>query len=433
MLIEFSVANFRSFRERQTISMVAAPRLGKRENVFTPVVDGEKKFPALLKTAVIYGPNASGKSNLLRAMSAIGRVFRRPTSAHPLPFPVSPFKFDALLQGKPSIFEIHFIALGCRYSFELHLTTERVIKERLCSHPKGREHLLYERNEDQSKVSYEIGAMLAADVDVVDAWKKLTPPHALFISQAMANGSESQTTRLAAPFKWLSESSMGLLNDMRNMAYESRKLVREHEIHAREISAFLYDLDVPISNVVTEPESESFDSGEFASLDIFNDKKLPPNKLSNNPGARGQLKTRLTHISALGNAEIDFEDESEGTKNLIGFWLPWTTKETALKHQARCILLVDEIDSSLHPKIVNSLVYQHIHAAAPSQLIFTTHDTHLMDSKLLRRDQIWFTERDVNGATQLRALYDFEGRESDDIEKKYYEGSYRSLPVIKGI
>ena len=85
----------------------------------------------------------------------------------------------------------------------------------------------------------------------------------------------------------------------------------------------------------------------------------------------------------------------------------------------------------MHPKIVSTLVAKHVESSIPSQLIFTTHDTHLMDSKLLRRDQIWITDRDMYGATQLRAINDFEGREGEDIEKRYYEGRYRGLPLIR--
>jgi hypothetical protein len=77
------------------------------------------------------------------------------------------------------------------------------------------------------------------------------------------------------------------------------------------------------------------------------------------------------------------------------------------------------------------LVDKHLKSDTSAQLIFTTHDTHLMDTKLLRRDQFWLTERDANGATQLRSIHDFEGRESEDLEKRYYEGRYRALPIIR--
>jgi AAA15 family ATPase/GTPase len=93
--------------------------------------------------------------------------------------------------------------------------------------------------------------------------------------------------------------------------------------------------------------------------------------------------------------------------------------------------MIDELDSSLHPKIIALLVEKHIKSRDQGQLIFTTHDTHLMDTKLLRRDQFWITERDGNGATKLRSIHDFKGRDSEDIEKRYYEGRYRGLPIVK--
>ena len=136
--------------------------------------------------------------------------------------------------------------------------------------------------------------------------------------------------------------------------------------------------------------------------------------------------TTFTHNSALGEAEMDFSEESDGTQNLIGFWLPWSIR------QSTSVLLVDELNNSLHPKIVAVLVAKHLSSEQPTQLIFTTHDTHLMDAKLMRRDQFWISERDSNGATQLRAIHDFEGRESEDIEKRYYAGRYRGLPQLRG-
>ena len=138
----------------------------------------------------------------------------------------------------------------------------------------------------------------------------------------------------------------------------------------------------------------------------------------------------FTHKTALGEADLSFQEESEGTQNLVGFWLPWSTRDLS-PDEDRCILAVDELDSSLHPTIVANLVKRHLEAEVPSQLIFTTHDTHLMDSGLLRRDQVWITERDENGATQLRSIHDFEGREGEDLEKRYYEGRYRGLPLVR--
>jgi len=401
MLIEFSVTNFRSIRERQTLSMVAAPRLAKKENTFAPKLEGER-FPDLLKAAAIYGPNASGKSNLLRALSTIQLIALRSPSPTPRRLPVAPFRFDADLMQKPSVIELEFISFGMRYSFKLEATPEQIVLERLSCHPKGKEELLYERN----WLGYQMGPKLIKEVggDVFDTWVKLTPPDMLFITQAVANSSKDVDV-LRRPFMWLSRGATNLLGGMRYMAETAKSLIADNgAMHQAELAEFLQEFDVPVTSVkVTQRERAGDD-------------------------ARASYRTVLTHATALGSADILFEDESEGTKNLFGFWLPWVTRDSRLA-DGGCILVVDEIDSSLHPKIVEALVARHLHAPKTSQMIFTTHDTHLMDSKLLRRDQIWITERDAFGATQLRSVYEFKGRESDDIEKRYYEGRYRGLPL----
>ncbi|MCB8746252.1 ATP-binding protein [Rhodoferax sp. U2-2l] len=414
MLIEFSVSNFRSFRERQTLSMVATPRLRKRENVFKPELTGEK-FPDLLKVAVIYGPNASGKSNLLKALSVVRQIARREPSTRDIPLPVVPFRFDAELANQPSLFELHFIHSGMRYQFNLAVTSERIVGEKLLAFPKGRESPLYERQHTEQGETYSFGEQLENSLgeDILEAWRKLTPPRLLFIAQAVANSSE-ELTQLKAPFEWITESSRLLLNGMAGMAKAAQKLAGDDHLLAKTIASFLHEVDVPISDIrIEQPDKREVSLNALEQL-------TPPQSVQN--------ITFLTHKTALGEAELTFEDESEGTKNLVGFCLPWLIKEVAINSGQ--LLIVDELDSSLHPKIVAALVEKHINDPKPSQLIFTTHDTHLMDAKLLRRDQFWITERDMNGATQLRSIHDFEGRDNEDIEKRYYEGRYRGLPLI---
>ena len=423
MLIEFSVANFRSFRARQTLSMVAAPRLRKRENVFKPESKGEK-FPDLLKVAVIYGPNASGKSNLLKALDVVKRIAQREPSTRNAPLPIAPFRFDAALADQPSLFELNFIHTGMRYQFTLSATSERIVGEKLLAYPKGQESLLYERLHSAKGESYEFGVLLkdGFSAELLDAWQKLTPPKLLFIAQAMANSSEALTP-LKVPFEWLGKSSFSLLNGMDAMADAAQELAAKDEIHGNDIASFLRDVDVPIAKITVETLELPL-VGSNALSKLF---EKESNSINAVPIA--SKRTVLTHKTALGDADLSYEDESEGTKNLIGFWLPWITKDPS--YGTDRLLIVDELDSSLHPRIVTALVEKHINSSVPSQLIFTTHDTHLMDAKLLRRDQFWITERDMNGATQLRSIHDFEGRESEDIEKRYYEGRYRGLPFVK--
>lgn len=425
MLIEFSVANFRSFRERQTISMVAASRLRKRNNTFQPKVHGEK-LPDLLKVVAIYGPNASGKSNLLKAMDVLPIICRRKPSVQADKLPVKPFRFDPSLKSEPSRIEIHFIQKQVRYSFNLALTEDRVFEERLIAYPRGKEELLYERKYDQAHERYVFGPTLEGGADLHDAWRKLTGPQALFIAQAVANSNE-ELTQLRKPFEWLSDGALIVDTGMKPLESIAQRLIIDAPSFSNEVVKLLSDIDIPISNVSSRllerpdipDETENAERGDATP-------KIKESALL----SKLKVKTTFTHRTSLGEAEFDFNEESDGTKNIFCFSFPWLMLR-ADENSGRRILIVDELDSSLHPKVVEALIERHLNSALPNQLIFTTHDTHLMDTKIFRRDQIWLTERDATGATQLRSIHDFEGREGEDIEKRYYEGRYRALPIVR--
>lgn len=424
MLIEFSVSNFRSFREQRTLSMVAAPRLGKKQNTFSPNVVGEK-LPDLLKVAAIYGPNASGKSNLIKAMGLIRRFARLAPSASSDPLPVAPFRFDPELLGKPSVFEVHFVQKNRRYSFYLSATSERIIEEKLFEYPRGKECMLYSRVHVDGEDRYEFGSDLEGDAVLHTAWQNLTNQKTLFIAQAVANSNES-LKQLRTPFTWLQTGVTTMYGGMNQWAIASQKLAKDDPHFASEISEFLQRVDVPVTNIEFKPiENFSATNEKGSSLSEKEESTMDFEE------ELAQSKTTLTHRTSLGEAQFEFSDESRGTKNLIGFWLPWNLLNRSRPRDGHFILSVDELDSSLHPEIVASLIKQHIDRNTDRQLIFTTHDTHVMNSKLLRRDQFWIVERESSGATTLRSIHDFQGREGEQIEKRYYEGRYRGLPITR--
>jgi hypothetical protein len=385
--------------------MVAASRLRKKENTFRPEVSGER-LPDLLKVAAIYGPNAAGKTSVVRALDFLGLMARRQPAAIQPAIPVSSFRFDKALTSQPSLFEVHFICQNQRYQFELAVTSDRVMREALTCYPQGKETILYERTFSSAGEKYVFGERLEGGAELHLAWQNLTNPKILFIAQAVANSSES-LQQLRVPFGWLSAGVRVMdATYMHGWKAASQELARDYPSFAEDISVFLQDFDVPVTHM------------RFETVD-----GVKPDDTGS------EIRTQLTHKSALGEALFEFEEESSGTQNLIGFWLPWGAFSRQLG--GRKILVVDELDSSLHPKIVADLVSRHIHQNEPSQLIFTTHDTHLMDTKILRRDQIWIVERDMNGATNLNSVHDFEGREGEDVEKRYFEGRYRGLPFLR--
>lgn len=415
MLIEFSVTNFKSVRETQTLSMVASSRISKKENVIWPEVKGED-LPPLLKVAAIYGPNASGKSTILKALG-IARVLIKREGPPTGKLPVDSFRFDPALATEPSVFEYNFIHEGLRYYYKIGATTNRITHEELKSYPRGKEKPLFLRTVIDDKEHYKFGDSLEGGPQVHEAWRRITNKHSLFLAQAAENSSED-TTELSAPYNWFINGFLTLeSNTFRGWSRATRKVLSVVPSSSESLTDFLKEVDIPISDIAItakDPDKElekepSFADGEFE-------------------GFEDNTTTTLTHTSALGAAQFDFDEESEGTKNLIGFWLPWyTLGETG----ASVCLGIDELDSSLHPKIVEDIIRKHIQTSDSSQLIFTTHNTHLMSVKMLRRDQFWVTERDRNAATKLYSVYDFEGREGENLETRYHAGRYRGLPILK--
>lgn len=425
MLIELSVQNFRSIRERQTLSMVAAPRLIKgKENKFTPKVKGER-FPALLKVAAIYGPNASGKSTLVNAFQIISSLTHQTPSAEKLRFKVAPFRFDKSLHDQPSTIEVHFISHETRYSFEIALTQDRIVGEVLTMYRAGKALDLYRRhyepagNEAHGAETYSFSDQLEGGSELHKVWQLLTGPQTLFLAQAVANSNEG-LTQLKNPWEWLRALTV-VKNGMRGWQQFSQQVVADVPEFADAVVSLLSDVDIPVTAIHSELTKPNSETQSESPQDELLDRLAKPNK--------GSVRTTLTHSTAIGSADFDLSEESEGTKNLFGFALPWLSFQKYRKEND--VLVVDELDSSLHPKLVEALIRKHIQGPHECQLLFTTHDTHLMDTKLLRRDQLWVTERDMNGATQLHSIHDFEGRESEDVEKRYYEGRYRGLPFVR--
>jgi hypothetical protein len=311
MLIEFTISNFRSFREPQTFSMVAASQLKKKENVIKPNVVGEKKLPGLLKVAAIYGPNASGKSNLILAFNAVRRIAGMEPSNTPRKLPISPFKFDKALLSQPSRFEVHFIASQCRYEFVLAATADRIIEEQLVAYPSGKETLLYSRTHSENGELYRFGELEGGE-ELHDAWKRLTGPQTLFIYQAVANSQEG-LDQLRPALAWLQRGVTVITGDMRAWSQSSQGLAKEEESFATKIASFLQDIDVPVTNIKVEAVPSAADAlNEQLGLGISD---------ASSPRRNERLRTTLTHQTLLGTAEFDFDEESVGTKNLFGFWL----------------------------------------------------------------------------------------------------------------
>ena len=398
MLIEFRVSNFRSIREEQTLSLVASNAdKHKPENVIDRDLPGMAGF-SFLKGAALYGPNASGKSNILNALYFLSKFVRN--SATKLspdePTGTEPFKLDAHSAQQPSQFEVTFVAKGTRYLFGLSLTRERVTEEYLVAYPKGFAQKWYRRTFNPLTETYDWETPASLFKKSKDLQEK-TRPNAAFLSV----GAQWNDRYLQAVLSWFSGTLKFIdLGGGRRISYlfTAEKAIQENIGNKSAILRLLQQSDIGIVDVdIRERVDKEKDLKKvFFSLSVKADKSVndfAAAKISN-------VDVGLFHTADLSEpVKLEFEnEESDGTKRIFALAGPLID---ILENGQ--VVFMDEIDTSLHPELVKAILQLFMsqkHNPHNAQIIFTTHNPLLMRD-LLRRDQIWFTEKARTGQTVL--------------------------------
>lgn len=415
MLEEFSVSNYKSIKDEARLCLVA-DRGGEHRDthVFDP--PGPKAVP-LVRSAVIYGSNAAGKTNLLNALNAMELMVRQ--SARGLDgLPMIPFRFDPGLQTKPTTLEVIIVARGVRYQYGFAATATSVVREWLYAWPRGRVQLWYERDEDKREEdSYRFGPRLSGDKEV---WRRATRPDALFLSTAVGLNSR----QLQPVFEWFDQHLHfgGIRGWSPSFSFECCEDGRKEDI-----MRFLRSADLAIADLTLVRE-------EFKEEML--PENMPPslrNTLQEDLKGADIVNVRLTHEMPDGyRSELDLEEESDGTQKMFALAGPWLDALTN-----GYVVALDELHDNLHPHLVRFLV-DHFHDprtnAKGAQLIFTTHETAILSQDVFRRDQIWFCERDESQATGVYALNEFRPRKGvENLRRAYLSGRYGALPFLSQI
>jgi len=421
MLIEFRVKNYRSIKEEQTLSMLKTS--GKElENTNTFTTPEKKKPIKLLSSATIYGANASGKSNLLKAMSTMRDIVLNSDDKikRGSKLPITPFLLDNEMKNEPTEFEVIFISKEIRYQYGFVLNSEKILEEWLFAFPEGPSQTWFEREykEDKKDSDWYFGSKFSGNKKI---WSESTRPNALFLSTAIQLNSE----QLQPVYDWFDKSLHVLESTARldpNFTYE----LYEKEEYRKLINEFLNVADLDIEELkITEEE--------------FDSTKLPsdmPDALKSKIAEELKDKKILDVLSLHKNIQgedvyFDFEEESDGTRKFLAFIGPWIdTLENGY------VLVIDELHDNFHPLMVRFLI-ELFHSKETNkknaQLIFTSHETSVMSQDIFRRDQIWFCEK-KNKATEFFSLVEFKPRKGvTDIEKGYFSGRYGALPYFKNI
>lgn len=419
MLLRFRVANHRSLREEQELSLVAAPRRGEAS-----AKPQAGKVPPTVRVAGVYGANASGKSNVLDALRWMRWAVENSHTrwAPDEGVPRVPFRLDDASRTVPSFYEVDFVFEGIRYSYGFEVTDTQVTAEWLFRFPKGRPQRMFER---EGAHDYRFGRALTGELRQI---QKLTRENALYLSAAASNNHPLLSAihhRLSRHIKAASQMEQ----EERTRLEFTARLLEEPET-AEQVNRLVRIADLGISavRVSREPVDEDF----FTNLlRPFNREIMSESDLER---LREHLERTLvfSHGSPEGSRTLPVDQESGGTRAWLALIGPILQ---VLKHGD--VFLVDEIDSSLHPVVSATMIKMfkdpEINPKG-AQLVFASHDTtllgRLLAENLLERDEVWFTEKDARGGTSLYSLVEFRPRGEENIERGYLQGRYDAVPYV---
>jgi uncharacterized protein len=415
MLIEFTVKNFRSIKEEQALSMVK-DKGDELEGSNTFVVEKPANIQ-LLKSAVIYGANASGKSNLLRALAEMESIVRNSASSSQVgdEFSLTPFLFDEKSSKEETEFEVSIVIENVRYQYGFSATKFNIISEWLIAYPKGRPQRWFSRvfNNKSKSSDYVFGDSLTGKKTI---WQNATRENALFLSTAVQLNSD----QLKPIFNWFQKKLRP--TDVFGWGPGFTASLCESQDEKDGILSFLKAADFDIHDIQIEKskfDTESIPETVPASM---------KNEIIKSMKDKDITDIKTIHKTASGQLiPLDFDEESDGTQKFFTFIGPWID---SLKNGY--ILVIDELHDTLHPKMVKYLVgLFNSPKTNPknAQLIFTTHETSILNQDVFRRDQIWFCEKNENQETSLYPLTDFSPRKSrENIELGYLSGRYGAIP-----
>ncbi len=414
MLLQFSVSNYGSIKNEVLFSLVPSADTEHPENI---IASAKYKASSI---AAIYGANASGKSTLFKAMTS-SIIYIRGSNVLQVgqKIPVVPFKFCDNYASVPSEFEYTFIAdNGKKYIYGFSATMDKVLEEYLYVFNSNKPSMLFERHGNDYKFP-------RAEKGNLQPLVKMNTDNKLFLSTAtMWNA-----TCTAVPFQWFSEKidTQTNIDTLQEQALEAYRVDKEDNV--RFVQKLMRQADINISDVEVETREISGDESVIPGFDgfVINNQIIKPQ-------AKYRTEIRTGHVVVDEGTEKEYklslQEESLGTIQL--FYFAPILKKTL---ETGKVLVIDEIDRSLHPFIVRYLVNLFRNSninSHGSQLIFTTHETTLLSLDIFRRDQIYFTEKDAQtGITDLYSLDDCAVRKGENIEKGYLLGRYGAIPYLQ--
>ena len=416
MLIQFTVENFLSIRDKVYLSLEPSKDSEHPENLIT------KGDYNAVTSAAIYGANASGKTSLFKAITIALIMLRNSNNIQVTDrLPVIPFKFDSESKNKATSFEFTFIASDDKkYIYGFSATAEKIVEEYLYCYNSAKPTLIFDLKEaEEPKYNRAYKGKL-------ETAYQMNTPNKLFLATATTWNAEC--TKI--PFEWLAEyiDTFTEVMDLSGVAIEKYR-ADENRQYIDFTKDLLKQADINISSI--EVDTKEVVGGAVLPIQIMvQGKMIPPNE-----GKRYEVEITTGHTIVDENGtqkeySLKLQEESLGTQ-LLFFYGP-LLKDAFEKGKT---LILDEIDKSMHPSLVKfimNLFRDPDINKAGAQLIVTTHETGILTLDMFRRDQIYFTEKDSRtGVTDLYSLDEFSVRKTENIEKGYLMGRYGAIPFLQ--
>jgi AAA15 family ATPase/GTPase len=422
MLLHFSVSNYKAFHGLQSLNLTASNSdKSLPENLIVPDLPGLKN-KAWVKGVGIYGANASGKSTLLEALGALaGLVQNSAKTTDPLTpiAQIEPFALDPKAANEPTAFAIVFVNHGVRYEYRVAATRQLILHESLRSFPKGTERMWFVRDWSEAEQKHHFSPESPAGLPRHRDVEMRTLKNMLYLSKGIAEA----RSELEPVFRWFVDQLEFLdlshghgvsfdytMKRIEGGAGSERKQILEILKHA--------DLGIADAGLVEIDKRDQIEGYE----------KLPKEIQDQIVKYNDKFPVLQHRSSSSASTALPWENESAGTKrfySLVGPWLDILRRGSTV-----CI---DELETSMHPTMVRELLklfFSEETNPQGAQIIFTTHNPLLLDTTLIRRDQIWLTDKDQKGQAHLYPLLDYKPRGKESLVRGYMAGRYGAVPFI---
>lgn len=422
MILNFTVQNFSSIKEKQTLSFEA----DKSAHLEESFVIKTGRF-RILKIALIFGANASGKTTILKALNFLLDLVLNPAGSKTEELDFKPFLFVQEIDQN-AIIRIEFISNAIKYSYEVEFSTIAVVREVLYNHTPGKS-LVFKRNTDLTNKLTEIrfGEKIRADKTV----SKILEGNTLWNNTVL--GGYLKTNIDIAELKevcdWFGDYLHSVINPRTSMERFISSKFENGELPKENVVKILKKADLNISNIFTK--EEVYDSSESVAAILESIINSSIEELQQIEGTKklSRIKITFEHTVNQVRYNLPIELESQGTRRYFVI-----AGLLALLIEKPTLLPIDELESSLHPDLYQHFIITFLLNSKHSQIIATTHNREILDNKdLFRNDAIWFTDKNNNGATEIYSLADFDSsviRNTTNILNAYKSGKLRANPVL---